>query len=259
MPRSRPVTKTDFWLALSILFFVIAGCQNPNAIEDARQRGVANGKIDGQRAGENDGYQNAYQPSYDSAYDQKLSELYIANSFTRKKFYSLVVVTALFLFGFVIQYAVLYGLRASGLLYDIDRIVLPKGNTQVDLTSVLSAQLADEESAKQLDSNTHSSTKPLSGIEAWASWSLDNIRSDLMTPLILRVLRVVADLRLAGEQPCRRPDQNPEPDVPGVGFGSRSLFFDFSKTNGQQRIRPESIWFRALRPFRVIGLDPLTG
>ena len=156
MPSTRSVTTKNALFALLIIFLAIAGCNNSNTLERARLRGEINGKIDGQRMGESEGYQSAYQPANDAAYKNKINELISSKNYRRKRAYTLIVLAGTFLFGFSLQYLILYGLRRNEFLFDIDRIVLPKGNTQVDLVSVLSSHQSDETLAlKQPDASSH--------------------------------------------------------------------------------------------------------
>jgi hypothetical protein len=136
--------KWNLLLVLALLFFAAAGCKNQNAIEKARQDGAAAGRRDGRGAGDADGYSSAYEPAKDAAYDAKVEELYASASFTRKRSYILIVLGAAFLTGFGFQYATLYLLRRKEFLLDIDRIVLPKDKTRIDLTRLLDAEGSDE-------------------------------------------------------------------------------------------------------------------
>jgi hypothetical protein len=123
---------------VSALFcLVVAGCRDPKAIEKSRQEGATAGKADGRIAGNAAGYKAAYQPAKDGAYDTKLAEMYNSNVFSRKRSYIVIVLGSSFLFGFGLQYLALYLLRSKELLTDIDRIILPKGKTQVNLTELL--------------------------------------------------------------------------------------------------------------------------
>lgn len=146
-------------LVLAMFLLAMAGCKDPNTMEKTRQRAEAAGKRDGKSAGDSDGFNSAYEPAKDHAYNAKIDELYTSNNFTRQWSYTLLVLVVAFLLGFSLQYTVLYLLRRKELLFDIDRIVLPKHETQVNLTRLLDTQgLEDVPAPKQLKAADANST-----------------------------------------------------------------------------------------------------
>lgn len=134
-------------LVLLMFFLAVAGCKDPNSMERTRQRADAAGKSDGKNAGDADGFKSTYETSKDDAYDAKVRELYDSNNFMRQRSYTLIVLGVAFLLGFSLQYAALYLLRRNELLFDIDRIVLPRHETQVNLTRLLDAPVLEDTSA----------------------------------------------------------------------------------------------------------------
>jgi len=142
-PRSS-TAKLNLLFALAIFFLVIAGCKDPNTIEQAQQRGAREGMRDGRKAGDADGYESAYQSAKDAAYDAQVGELYASNNYARKRTYTVIVLSSAFLLGFGLQYIVLYLLRKKEFLLDIDRIVLPKHGTQVNLLHLSDPQWPDD-------------------------------------------------------------------------------------------------------------------
>lgn len=140
--RSRPTPRTArraVLLVLSLSLLAAAGCRDPNAVEKARQRCADAGRREGQIAGDADGFKSAHESSRDAAYDAKIEGLYASDNFARRRAYTLVVLGVAFLSGFGLQYAALYLLRKKELLVDIDRIVLSKQKTRVDLTRLLAS------------------------------------------------------------------------------------------------------------------------
>src|SRR5919206_4964814 len=135
--KRRADSAWNLLLVMSLFFLAVAGCKDENAFEMKRQRAAAAGERDGRAAGASDGFNSAYEPAKDDAYDAKVEELYASGNFTRPRSYTSVVLGVAFFVGFGLQYALLYLLRRKELLFDIDRIVLPKHETQVNLTSLL--------------------------------------------------------------------------------------------------------------------------
>jgi hypothetical protein len=142
-PRPRSAAW-NLLLMLALLFFAAAACKDQNAIEKARRDGAAAGKRDGAGAGDADGYNSAYEPAKDDAYDAKIKELYASDNFNRKRSYTLLVLGFAFLSGFGFQYGILYLLRKREYLLDIDRIVLPRHETRVNMTRLLDDEGLDE-------------------------------------------------------------------------------------------------------------------
>lgn len=132
MPRSS-TAKWNLVIALGLLFFVVASCNDPNAIENKRRSGVYAGTVDGQKAGDAEGYESGYKSARAYAYDARLHDLYASHNFSRKKSYTAITVIGAFLLGFGFQYLALFILRRKELLFDIDRLVLPNHGTQVEL------------------------------------------------------------------------------------------------------------------------------
>jgi hypothetical protein len=103
------------------------------AIESARSRGADAGYKDGLLAGDTEGFQAGLRAAEESSYSQTLSELYSSDNYHRVPIYSLAVLLAAFLAGFALQYVILYLLRVTGFLSDIDGIILPHQATAVNL------------------------------------------------------------------------------------------------------------------------------
>jgi len=156
-----PSPRARVWgllLVLAVFIFAAMACKDQNAIEKARRDGAEAGKRDGRGAGDADGYNSAYEPAKDDAYGAKIEELYASNNFTRKRSYTLIVLGIAFLSGFGFQYGVLYLLRSKEFLLDIDRIILPKHKSRVELTRLLDAEGFDDIPALKPpdDSSPHS-------------------------------------------------------------------------------------------------------
>ena len=130
------VVKAGLFIAFSSLLLCLSSCQDPHAIERARLRGANAGRIDGQAAGKTDGYNATYGPTRDDTYKKMVGELYDANTFGRKRSYTLTVIAVAFLTGFGLQYFIYLLLRKKELLFDIDRIVLPKSKTRINLREI---------------------------------------------------------------------------------------------------------------------------
>ena len=142
-PRSSRA-RWNLLLAVAMLILALAGCKDPNVIENAQRRGRIQGEIDGRRTGDAEGYKSTYQPAMDAAYKAKVVVLFDTDNYKRKRTYTVIVLVSAFLLGFGLQYIVLYVLRRKEFLLDIDRIVLPKHKTQVNLTELLAPQVPDD-------------------------------------------------------------------------------------------------------------------
>lgn len=138
-PRSSSTTW-NLLLVLALFFLAVTGCQDPHAKEKAQKRGEMAGRADGLRAGDGDGHDSTYQPAKDAAYDAGIREAIAAETYVQRRSYNAIVLGSGFLFGFGLQYLVLYFLRRREVLMDIDWIVLPRDKTQIDLTQLLESQ-----------------------------------------------------------------------------------------------------------------------
>lgn len=133
-------SRLNALLAVALLFLAVSSCNDPNAIENKRRSGAYAGTIDGRKAGDAEGYEAGYKSARTEAYNAKLRYSYASNTFSRKKSYTAITVVGTFLLGFGFQYLVLFVLRRKEILFDIDRLVLPNHDTQVDLRHITISQ-----------------------------------------------------------------------------------------------------------------------
>jgi hypothetical protein len=92
----------------------------------ARSQGAKAGNNDGFHAGDAEGYKMGFASGKESSFRQTLSESYASGEYHRVPIFSFGVVVAAFLFGFAVQYGVVYLLRITTFLSDIDGIVCPQ-------------------------------------------------------------------------------------------------------------------------------------
>jgi len=119
------------------MLLVSIGCETEADIKKRHNQAEAAGRRDGEITGRTDGRKATYEPARQSAYDSRIWALYNSNNYNRKPGYVVMILSISFLLGFGVQYAVLYFLRRKDLLPDIDRIILPKHNTQANFKELL--------------------------------------------------------------------------------------------------------------------------
>lgn len=107
--------------------------ETPEMIANTHQRAAEVGREEGRRAGETEGFAASFNNAEKEAYRQTIDELYQSHQFQRISHYTVGVAIGFFIFGFILQWIVLYVPRKAGYLRDIDWIILPKEMTQVDL------------------------------------------------------------------------------------------------------------------------------
>src|SRR5215213_6153127 len=126
-------------LLLSLAIFLpgaFSGCDDKDKLRRAAQRGTAEGLKKGHDEGFGEGYQNTFEPARSEAYDATFNRLHSGGQFTRKPFYTILVLVLAALLGFSIQYALLYLLRRKEIFLDIDEILLRKQPNGVDLAGL---------------------------------------------------------------------------------------------------------------------------
>ena len=129
--------RTSGFVAGIFLLSTVCSCSSQQAIENARSRGAAAGLNEGRSTGEAAGFEAAVKAAERASYEKRLNELRISGEFNRIFICSLGAMVIAFLLGFTVQYVLLYLLRKAG-LYDIDRIILGKDATEVELTNLIS-------------------------------------------------------------------------------------------------------------------------
>lgn len=125
---------------LLFLLLAIFGCTSREAIESARKDGAKTGYSDGRKAGEADGFKQSFPAAKRAAYRKTFHDLYSSAKYARPLLYQFTIGTGSFLVGFALQYVLLYVLRRIGVLNDIDRIILGKSASEVDLTEFTERQ-----------------------------------------------------------------------------------------------------------------------
>jgi len=110
--------------------------QDQRARESAAMRGAAEGRKAGKAAGIADGYKETYTDAKAAAFNATVKELYQRGEFKRQRTYFIIAMVSAFILGFGLQYGLLYLLRKKEVFFDIDRIVLSKHSTTVDLTDI---------------------------------------------------------------------------------------------------------------------------
>lgn len=130
--RSAPAGPALILVGL-LLLCALSACTPRNAVQEARDRGARDGYRDGHSDGDAEGYQATFEDAEDAAYAETLHGLYASDSYRRVWGYTAGVLGVSFLLGFGLQYVALYLLRRNELLFDIDRIVLRREATVVDL------------------------------------------------------------------------------------------------------------------------------
>ena len=106
------------------------------AISNAQAQGAKAGYADGRKEGEATGFKDAVKAAENASYSQTLSTLYSSGQYYGIGHYNVLALFGGILLGFLIQYTVMFILRKYKLLYDIDRIVLLKHATEIDLNDV---------------------------------------------------------------------------------------------------------------------------
>lgn len=123
-------------LACLIGAMVLAAFWTPPAeakLESPRTRGAKAGREDGKSAGEAAGYRAAYEAAHRESYDATAKRLIEEGTYRRNPLFTLAVFPLGFLGGFALQFALFYVLRWTGLFHDIDRILLGKEATELNL------------------------------------------------------------------------------------------------------------------------------
>lgn len=116
-----------------LLLCAMSACTPRNAVQEARDRGASDGRRDGHSDGEAEGHAATFEDAEDAAYAETLNGLYASDNYRRVRGYTAGVLGVSFLLGFGLQYVALYLLRRNELLFDIDRIILRREATAVDL------------------------------------------------------------------------------------------------------------------------------
>jgi hypothetical protein len=138
-----------------LLVSTLCGCTTEESIRTARREGAKAGFEAGVSAGDAAGYEVGFKDGENAAYKETLNQLYATADYRRVRSYSLIVLSTAFLLGFCLQYVSLYLLRRNGFLYDIDRIILGRRATQVDLTN-----LSEPQTLLLVASNEHEPPSP---------------------------------------------------------------------------------------------------
>lgn len=117
---------------LACVVLLAAGPSNAG-YESARERGAKAGFKDGSSAGGAEGYREGYVAGFDEAYASTANELLAAGDYWRNPLFTLLVIPAALLAGFAIQFIIFYLIRLTGLFQDIDRILLGREATELNL------------------------------------------------------------------------------------------------------------------------------
>jgi hypothetical protein len=99
-------------------------------VEQARLCGEQAGYNDGHRTGDAEGYASGFKAGEESWFRKTLSDIHASGNYYLEPFYCLIIAIVTFLTGFLIQYVVMYILRAMG-LGDIDGIMLSTADTEL--------------------------------------------------------------------------------------------------------------------------------
>lgn len=135
-PNSEFYGCSIIGIVLLVLFLLasIASHDPPNGlVEESRIRGAEAGKEDGLKAGEADAVRSRRQTAYDESYSKTIDEAKTSGDYVLVPMYCFVIALACASVGYAIQFSAFYVLRRTGVLQDVDKILLPPGSTVADL------------------------------------------------------------------------------------------------------------------------------
>ena len=115
-----------------LIFFVILTCANllgerPDLNYD---KGASVGQTDGAKAGQSEGYDGAFKSAEKSAYNYVLDKAVSEGRFRMDVDMGLQAILGGLAAGFVLQYTLFYLLRWTGVLWDVDGMLLPDGDSE---------------------------------------------------------------------------------------------------------------------------------